>query len=243
MLLRIVATLVVAFMCAEAASAEKSGTSQTTFPGWAPTDAMVRIQEKAESAFEAGKYRKAFWLYSKELAPVGDKYGQYMVGYMHENGLSVPRDLVQAGAWYLLAAERGHEPIVAAAQTLQRSMGPEQLAAAKAQAASLKQRWGDKALVRQAIRRDMKRLKSVSGIRVRPGSRRNCGGQPGRILVGMRSITFDEYCEAVIDRIEQRVAYLEGYVTYGELELLPDEDDDTAASSTEGEAEQGVRPR
>lgn len=222
MIARMLAVAVSVLALALAANAQD--TSQTMFPGWAPTDAMVRIQEKADEAFEAGKYRKALWLYGKELAPVGDKYGQYMVAYMHEKGLSVPRDAVEAGAWYLLAAERGHEPIVAAAEAHQRSLSADQLTAARERAASLKEEWGDKALVRRAIRRDYELLERMAGTRVRPGSRRNCGARPGQVFVGFTSMRFDEYCEAVYDRVDQRVAYLEGYVTYGELELLPDED-------------------
>lgn len=229
MLYRIFAVICLGFAAFGAAGAQDS--SQTAFPGWAPTDRMVRIQEKADAAFEAGKYRKAMWLYSKELAPVGDKYGQYMVAYMHENGLSVPRDPILAAAWYLLAAERGHEPIVAAAEALQNRLRPEQLAAAGAAAESLKAQWGDKALVKRAIRRDLEKLRTMSGTRIRPKSRRNCGSQPGRVFVGMISVSFDEYCEAAFDRIDARMAYLEGYVTYGELELLPDEDGEADAKA------------
>lgn len=228
MLYRTLAAIFFAFSVVVSASAQ--GTGQTTFPGWAPTDAMIRIQEKAEAAFEAGKYRKAIWLYSKELAPVGDKYGQYMVGFMHENGLGVASDPVRAAAWYSLAAERGHDPIVAAAEGFWGRLRPEQLAAAKALAASLKEQWGDKALVRRAIRRDIERLNSMAGSRIRSTSRRNCGARPGRVYVGLTSMTFDEYCEIVNERIDRRTAYLEGYVTYGELELIPDERDDASES-------------
>ncbi len=226
---RIFAAMCLGFAAFGAAGAQDS--SQTAFPGWAPTDAMIRIQEKAEAAFEAGKYRKAMWLYSKELAPVGDKYSQYMVAYMHENGLSVPRDPVQAGAWYLLAAERGHEPIVAAAEALHNRLRPEQLAAARAAAESLKAQWGDKELVKRAIRRDIQRLRIRTGTRVRYSGRRDCVSRPGRVFIGMVSVSFEEYCEAVSDRIEARMAYLEGYVTYGELVLLPDEDEEADAEA------------
>ena len=231
MLVRILAILLSACAGVIPAFAQADGTSQTTFPGWAPTKDMVRIQEKADAAFEAGKYRKALWLFSKELAPVGDKYGQYMVAYMHENGLGVARDRVQAGGWYILAAERGHREIVAAAEAFQQGLRPGELAAAKRVAASLKEKWGDKELVRRVIRRDYDLLRRTAGTRIRPSSRRNCGSQPGRVFVGMTSMSFDEYCKVLNDRIDARMAYLEGYVTYGELELLPDEDEETPEST------------
>ncbi len=228
--IRILAAAVIAF--AVNASASAQGTSQTMFPGWAPSLSMVSIQEKAEAAFEAGKYRRAMWLYSKELAPIGDKFAQYMVAHMHEKGLGVPRDPVQAGAWYSLAAERGHEPIVEAAEAFHSSLPPGQLAAAHDMAASLKEQWGDKALVRRAIKRDYDLLSRMAGTRIRPSSRRSCGGgSPGRVFVGTVSMSFDQYCDAIYKRIDTRFAYLEGYVTYGELELVPDEFDEAAESS------------
>ncbi|MDH3757613.1 MAG: SEL1-like repeat protein, partial [Gammaproteobacteria bacterium] len=38
---------------------------------------------------------------------IGDKYAQYMLGYMSLSGLGVEEDPVLASAWYRLAAERG----------------------------------------------------------------------------------------------------------------------------------------
>ncbi len=233
MLVRILAAVMFSF--AVLGTAHAQGNAQTMFPGWAPSLSMVAIQDKAEAAFEAGKYRKALWLYSKELAPVGDKFAQYMVAHMHENGLGVARDPVQAGAWYSLAAERGHEPIVAAAEAFHSTLAPGQLDAARDMAASLKEKWGDKALVKRAIRRDYELLRRMAGTRIRPSSRRNCGGgSPGRVFVGNISMPFDQYCEAIYARIDTRFAYLEGYVTYGDLELVPDELDGPSESPESG---------
>ena len=41
------------------------------------------------------------------LAPIGDKYAQYMVGYMNITGKGVQKDYIAGSAWYRLAAERG----------------------------------------------------------------------------------------------------------------------------------------
>ncbi|MEN0044642.1 MAG: SEL1-like repeat protein [Pseudomonadota bacterium] len=226
-----------ALLCAFSATTRAQDTSQTTFPGWAPSPRMVGIQEKAEAAFDSGDYRKAIWIYGKELAPKGDKYAQYMVGHMHENGLGVPRDPVEAGAWYSLAAERGHKQLVSAADALRGALDPGQLAAAADRAAWLKARWGDKELVRRAIKRDYEILRAMAGTRIRPSSRRNCGGRPGRIFVGAISVSFDEFCESVYERIDRRFAYLEGYVTYGELVLLPDEQDEASENDPSSDEE------
>ena len=32
------------------------------------------------------------FIYREELAPLGDKYAQYMIGYMHEHGKGVDKD-------------------------------------------------------------------------------------------------------------------------------------------------------
>lgn len=50
----------------------------------------VRIQAKAESLYLQGHWERAQFIYEHELAPIGDKYAQYMVGYMYLNGQGVP---------------------------------------------------------------------------------------------------------------------------------------------------------
>jgi hypothetical protein len=67
----------------------------------------LNVQAKAEELFARGDYRRAHTIYLNDLAPIGDKYAQYMLGFMSGNGLGVDRDPVLASAWYRLAAERG----------------------------------------------------------------------------------------------------------------------------------------
>ena len=67
----------------------------------------LSVQAKAEELFERGNYRRAYTIYLNDLAPIGDKYAQYMLGYMCLGGLGVDQDTVLASAWYRLAAERG----------------------------------------------------------------------------------------------------------------------------------------
>lgn len=64
-------------------------------------------QSKAEQLFERGDYRRARIIYLNDLAPFGDKYAQYMLGFLSFNGLGVEQDPAIAAAWYRLAAERG----------------------------------------------------------------------------------------------------------------------------------------
>ena len=67
----------------------------------------LNVQAKAEELFERGDYRRAYVIYRNDLAPIGDKYAQYMLGFMSLTGLGVEQDPVLASAWYRLAAERG----------------------------------------------------------------------------------------------------------------------------------------
>ena len=67
----------------------------------------LSVQAKAEELFERGDYRRSHIIYLNDLAPIGDKYAQYMLGFMSLRGLGVEQDPVLASAWYRLAAERG----------------------------------------------------------------------------------------------------------------------------------------
>lgn len=67
----------------------------------------LSVQAKAEELYERGDYRRAHVIYRNDLAPIGDKYSQYMLGFMSLTGLGVEQDPVLASAWYRLAAERG----------------------------------------------------------------------------------------------------------------------------------------
>jgi uncharacterized protein YihD (DUF1040 family) len=67
----------------------------------------LSVQAKAEELFERGDYRRAHVVYLNDLAPIGDKYAQYMLGFMSLSGRGIEQDPVLASAWYRLAAERG----------------------------------------------------------------------------------------------------------------------------------------
>ncbi|HSN52368.1 MAG TPA: hypothetical protein VLS87_07540, partial [Woeseiaceae bacterium] len=67
----------------------------------------LSVQAKAEELFQHEQYRRAHVIYLNDLAPIGDKYAQYMLGFMSLSGFGVEQDHVLASAWYRLAAERG----------------------------------------------------------------------------------------------------------------------------------------
>jgi hypothetical protein len=132
-----------------------AGDNYRQFPG-APTDSRtLRIQERVESIFSSGDYARALLIYEKELAPLGDKYAQYMVGYMHLNGKGVAENPAEAFAWYRLAAERGEGPFIKARDSLRDSLEPDELEQSEQRFAQLWQRYGDRRLILDLISRDL----------------------------------------------------------------------------------------
>jgi TPR repeat protein len=58
------------------------------------------------------------------------------LGAMYGNGEGVPRDLVQADAWFILASGKGVAEAARAATAVQSHMTPEQIAQARQRAAA-----------------------------------------------------------------------------------------------------------
>ncbi|MGI9201000.1 MAG: hypothetical protein ACR2QL_08085, partial [Woeseiaceae bacterium] len=73
------------------------------FPGSKPDRRIIKTQQKVDSLFEKGDYDRAYFIYRQELAPLGDKYAQYMVGYMTIVGKGTAQDFIAGSAWYRLA--------------------------------------------------------------------------------------------------------------------------------------------
>ncbi|MEM9172159.1 MAG: hypothetical protein AAGA84_05585 [Pseudomonadota bacterium] len=212
-------------VCLALAYAESVTASQLAFPGETPTPKVVKIQKKADALYDAGKYKEALWYYQKELAPMGDKYGQYMVAHMIENGMGTAANKEKALAWYVLAAERGHDEIVKQSQRMQSQLTGPALARAKDSADALKQEYGDRALVVRLIRRDELRIRESTGSR-----RKGCQGREALNLrvyyangTDFNGEDGSRFCARIERRIEQRSEYLKGYVTYGDLEIVEDE--------------------
>lgn len=98
-------SLLIAIAIAHAASAVAQ--TYTSNPGIDLDSKTLGVQAKAEELFARGQFGRAHVIYLNDLAPIGDKYAQYMLGFMSGNGLGVDQDPILASAWYRLAAERG----------------------------------------------------------------------------------------------------------------------------------------
>jgi hypothetical protein len=124
------------------------------------------MQERVEELYIAGNYERALLIYEKELAPLGDKYAQYMVGYMYLNAQGVAQDQVEALAWYRLAAERGEPVLRKVRDETIAAMAPEEIAASNRRFVALWKSIGDSTLLMELIRRDMNILQGRTGSRI-----------------------------------------------------------------------------
>ncbi len=129
--------------------------SADAFPGRGTNNELIKTQQKADYLFEKGDYDRAMFIYSKELAPLGDKFAQYMTGYMHYSGRGVEEDSVTAYAWYRLAAERSEESFVKSRDALGSLLSEEQRLESDPIYLELRKDMGDIALVAGLIKKDI----------------------------------------------------------------------------------------
>lgn len=178
-----------------------------SFPGGETDHATLRTQERVEELYVAGSYERAYFIYRNELAPRGDKYAQYMIGYMHLTGAGVPEDPAVALAWYRLAAERGETVLEVARDELQKSLSPEQVATADGLFAELKSELSDRVLIYALVQQDLEILRNSAGRGPSKGS--------GNMLVIDRRYGYmsgAQYYQTIKNRLAARLGYLKGQV-------------------------------
>ncbi len=128
------------------------------FPGNKPNKRIIKSQEKVDALFEKGDYERAAFIYREELAPLGDKYAQYMIGYMYLTGKGVPIDRAMASAWYRLAAERGDDHFVKARDEIWGALNEQRRAQSDLNYTDLRKDYGDAMLVADFVERDIEIL-------------------------------------------------------------------------------------
>lgn len=116
--------------------------------------AILNVQQKVESLYQQGEYKRAFFIYRNELVPVGDKYAQYMVGFMYLNGTGIERDPVLASAWYRLAAERSYPEFIAIRDQLLGSFTEADLEKSDEIYQQLRMDYSDIAIIMQLLRQE-----------------------------------------------------------------------------------------
>jgi hypothetical protein len=197
------------------AEAQPSGS-----PGVPADFDTLRVHTQAEEIYKRAEYERAFFIYRNELAPIGDKYGQYMVGYMYLRGKGVAEDRVAASAWYRLAAERDMPEFVSARDRLMADLAPEDSARSDQLFVELRKQYSDLALLMHEIRKDYEtlRLHSASGLSFNgaaPVTAIRSGRSPG-------TRSAEDYYEQIERRIKARLKYIESRtdiaVTTGDIQ-------------------------
>ena len=165
----------------------------------------LRVQTKAESLYVGGDFKRAQFIYVNELAPLGDKYAQYMAGYMYLTGQGVSEDPVLASAWYRLAAERDAPEFILIRDELVQSFNPEQRARSDSLYLGLRKELCDLVIVMRLVEVDLEKLRSeTTGSRV-----------PGRssmvTMIDPRSgatVSGDYYRKRVLQLMQSRVDFI-----------------------------------
>ena len=179
------------------------------FPGPAPDRGTLKTQEKVDFLFEKGEYERAMFIYHKELAPLGDKYAQYMIGFMYLAGKGVQRDVATASAWFRMAAQREQPMFLRARDDTWHMLDNEQQAQSNKIYIDLRVECGDATLLASLVESDLQLLRS----RANPDSLSinlvDRGGTSGQ----GESDRYDN----VVERIEYRMIYLTQFLASDDL--------------------------
>lgn len=163
------------------------------------------IQSKAESLYQRGSWERAYLIYVNELAPTGDKYAQYMAGYMCQWGHGVEKDPVMASAWYRVAAERDSPEFVALRDEMLKSLSPEERERSDIEYVALRQKFSDLVVAMTLLFEEFDELKNGgTGSRLsgRGGSLTIVDAQSGR---GMSK---DAMIKRILDQMQPRLDYI-----------------------------------
>ena len=120
------------------------------------------VQTEAEKLFKSGNYTQAHYVYINELAPIGDKFAQYMLGFMNFYGLGVEEDHIRASAWYRLAAERNGPSFVAIREKVLDQFNETELQRSDQVFLELRKKYSDIAVRMWLVRRDFEAVSEVA---------------------------------------------------------------------------------
>lgn len=206
--------------------------------------ALALYQQRADKAFDSERYDRARREY-RELAKLGDKYAQYRLAVIYEQGLGVPIDLIEAYAWSYVATESERSEYKEYHRSIRGQLNGRQLEAARELAGD---RIGELGTYTVAInaRKEIRQQKSecvgsrigsscerVSTIGTRPGSFGfSCNGFNGSIpsrsclmlgAIGLPSVIGQQPSDIrKIERVLNQFirSYDPGRIELGDLELI-----------------------
>jgi len=200
-----------------ACNAVVAGEAYKNFPGAPADDRMLQAQDRVEELYERGEFARVMMICEEDLAPKGDKFAQYTIGYMYLWGQGVERDQARALAWYRLAAERGNPALVQVRDELVRQLTPQQIAESNRIFAEIWQQMGDNRILLKLIRADLDTLKARTGTRI-PGA--NSGPLT---VVGASGAGAESYYKAVQERLQTRLSYIRSNVEIIDIDQGDDE--------------------
>lgn len=181
-----------------------AGNAYKQFPGAPLDERTMRTQERVEELYQQGEFARALMIFEEDLAPKGDKYAQYTIGYMHLNGQGVPQNKARALAWYRLAAERGAPALVEARDSLSAKLTAEEIAESSRIFAELWKSMGDNRILLDLILDDISTLKARTGTRI-PGA---ASGPLTVIDMSGSGAANERFYQEVEERLQTRLSYL-----------------------------------
>jgi Sel1 repeat len=188
------------------------------FPGASADQRTLQAQRLVEQLYEEREFKRSLIIYEKELAPIGDKYAQYMVGFMYYRGHGVEVNRPAALAWFRLAAERRDPPIVAARDALFSTMSQEEIVESNKIFVKLWRELGDNQIILDLVRRDLNLLKEKTGSRI-PGSNTS----PMTIVRVQDTTTSSAaFYDRIRERLQTRLNYLNSNVEIVDIALNDD---------------------
>jgi hypothetical protein len=183
-----------------------------------PDILTMATQDKVDALFDAGDFKRAFFIYRNELVPVGDKYAQYMVGYMYLTGMGVEEDPIAASAWYRLSAERRTPEFVAVRDQLLRNMNDDEMRRSDAEYIQLRLKYCDLAVLLSSVKRNLREVETKTGSRIQSDSNAMTVIETsgGRIQSG------SEYYGLLYSQLEDRLKLMREIGNFEDMETDPD---------------------
>lgn len=196
------------------------------FPSGNLDSRTTRIQEKAESLYQSGGWERAHFIYVNELAPLGDKYAQYMAGYMCQWGHGVEKDPVMASAWYRIAAERNSPEFIEVRDEMMESLSPEDRDRSDIEYLELRKKLSDLVVVMKLLSAEYIELQdSATGSRL--------AGRGGSVtIVDPRSgagMSKDAMVKRLLSQMQVRLDFLTDELQIAQMEASGVDQDDLDA--------------
>ena len=192
----------------------------------------ARIQAQVEILFEQGEqlaaqgdaerahfnFKRAHAIYRNDLAPLGDKYAQYMVGFMYLTGTGVDEDPITASAWYRLAAESSYPELIAVRDQVLESLTDIDRIRSDEIFLELRAQYSDVVLLVEAVRDELANFETArTGSRITGGS----SAVPTTIVDPRtgRTVSGDQYFRVLERRIDSHLVRIGKFIDLSDFDV------------------------